>query len=425
MNILLDFRPFLNEIPSNGQYFCEDFCHALFRNNSSDVFYIWTTGGEHLPAQYKFDQYSNVRRIHTNIEIDRLYTLIRFFGYPAIDDLVETLAMKNGHMAWVGKFDVAFFATPMPVLLEGDCLHVQITNHLKPLHTPDIFLEDHMKYQEKKWYKKNWSNADINVVPSEFLANELRKEIDEDDNPIFLSNVGITQNIIRFVPNEDVNIKEEEIDDIIEMNDLYNERSYQQKKYDELPTHFFYSKETLETIENTLKAFSLFRGRYSHSIVELIIEEPFKDAFKFTNFLSRNNYIKIIPPVLSNDKIIILSKCIAFIQPDIYNTEGISLLEAMKCGAPIICSSFGVFPEICPPSNYFFDPMSYNELFRGMKHMYNLHKFHIEEEDNSEYNILSQENIKIASENKYSWDDITLNLMRNIQDILEEKEFGM
>ena len=56
MNILLDFRPFLNEIPSNGEYFCEDFCHALFRNNPNDVFYIWTTGDEHLPPKYKFDK---------------------------------------------------------------------------------------------------------------------------------------------------------------------------------------------------------------------------------------------------------------------------------------------------------------------------------------------------------------------------------
>ncbi len=421
MNILLDFRPFLNKIPSNGEYFCKDFFHALFRNNPSDVFYIWTTGSEHLSSEYKFDQYHNVRRIHTEIEIDTLYRLITFLKYPAIDDLVETLAMKNGHMSWVGKFDVAFFATPMPVLLEGDCIHVQITNHLKPLHYPEIFLENHMKYQEKKYYKKNWKNADINIVPSQFLANELATDIDEDDedeeSSIFVSSIGITQDIARFTPNEDFTIEEDEIDDILEMNNQYKENTIQQKIYDDLPDSFFYSQETLETISNTIQAFALFSSRYSNANIKLIIEEPFIDAFKFTAFLKRADNIIIIPPSSKEKRIILYSKCAGFIKPDMYNTEGQTLLEAMKCGALIICSTHGALPEICPSENFFFNPTLYTELFKEMKNLYNL--------DETEKDILSKKNITIASSHEYSWDDITINIMAKLADLLEEKELSI
>ena len=424
MNVLLDFRPFLNEIPSNGDFFCEDFFHALFRNSPNDVFYIWTTGSEHLLPQYKFDQYHNVRRIHTEIEIDKLYRLIRYMNYPSIDDLVETLAMKNGHMAWVGKFDVAFFATPMPVLLEGDCVHVQITNHLKPLHTPNIFLESHMQYQEKKWYVKNWKNADINIVPSEFLVSELRNYIneDDDDTSIFVSNVGLTQNINRYTPDENLyekNIQDnkDEIHDILEMDSLYKESAKTKKIYDELPDKFFYSKETTDTIENTLKAFSLFCGRFPDANLHLIVEEPFLDAFKFTHYLKRGDNISIIPPATEEKKIILYSKCTAFISPDIYNTEGKCILEAMKCGAIILSSSYGAFPEICPDSNFFFDPHSYTELFKAMKYAHTL--------ETTDKKILSDHNIAISSSSQYSWDDITEKIMANLSEILEEKELSM
>ncbi len=419
MNILLDFRPFLHKIPSNGEYFCEDFFHALFRNHPSDIFYIWTTGSEHLPAQYKFDQYHNVRRIHTEIEIDTLYRLISYLKYPSIDDLVETLAMKNGHMAWVGKFDAAFFATPMPVLLEGDCIHVQITNHLKPLHYPDMFLQEFMQYQEKKAYIKNWKNADINIVPSNFLAKELLQNIDEDsdETSIFKSNIGVTQDIIRFIPHEGFNINESQDQDILEMNTEYKANTAQQEIYDDLPEHFFYSQETIDTVQNTIQAFSLFCSRYSQSEMHLIIEEPFKDAFKFTHFLQRNNKIIIIPPASKEKKIILYSKCIAFIKPDIYDTEGKGLLEAMKCGSILICSTYGALPEICPSENFFFSPTESTELFKQMKNAYN-----IKEE---EKNTISQNNITVASSSQYSWDDITIAIIKNIADLLEEKELSM
>ncbi len=418
MNILLDFRPFINKIPSNGEYFCKDFFHALFRNNPSDIFYIWTTGSEHLPPQYKFDTHANVRRIHTEIEINTLYTLIHFFQYPAIDDLVETLAMKNGHMAWVGKFDAAFFSTPMPVLLEGDCLHVHITNHLQPLHTPEIFHKDHMKYQALKFYKKNWKNADINIIPSEFLAKELEKEVNEEDDEtcLFISNIGVPQNISRFIPDSEPIITEDALD-ILELNETYQETLQHQAIYESLPSKFFYAKATLQTIQTILKAFSLFSQRFPEDNIQIIIEEPFPDAFKYTHFLQRSEAVRIIPPEHREKRILLYSKCLFFIDANEYDTEGKYTLEAMKCGSPIISSTYGALPEICPSENFFFDPLSYSELFKAMKSAYR--------STNETIAHISRKNTAIANQHKYCWDDITTAIMNKIKDTIEEREMSI
>jgi glycosyltransferase involved in cell wall biosynthesis len=432
MHILIDFRPFTNNIPSNGDFFCEDLLHAFFRNHPSDIFYIWTSGNEKLTNELKFDTYSNIRRIHTDIQINTLYRLIRFLKYPAIDDLVETLAMKNGHLPWTGQFDIAFFATPMPVLLEGNCFHVHITSHLKALHTPEIFEKNSMQYQKKNWYKKNWNNANLNIVPSKFLADEISNFIDDsEESPIFVSNIGVKQNITRFqnLQNHETEIQNNNLNNLenlnlIELDEQYQKNKKENEYYNSLPEKFFFIIGNINTIEQTIKAFNLFIGRYPDSNMKLLIEEPFNEAFKFLSFLSRSNNITVLPTINYNNKIIILSKCIAFIDHSLYNTEGKNILEAMRSGASIICSSFGALPEICPKENFFFDPSSYHDLLSKLKECYKSYLNKLDN-NNSQYQKLSELNIKLSTDSKFSWDNIAIDIMSKILNILEEQESGL
>ncbi len=409
MYILIDFKPFTQQIPSNGELFCEDFFHALFRNHPEHVFYLWTTGDDILEKKDRFEDYSNVRRVHTAISATRLYRLIRFLGYPFIDDLVETLAMKNGHLPWTGKFDAIFCNTPFPTLFEEDCFHVQFTNHLKPLHSPELYTKESMEYQSGKWYKKNISSADLNIVPSLFAKNEIL-ELDADEENIHISGIGITKSINKYTPQnreEDIQQHLENNNSLSDVENIYEEHN----EWDTLPEKFLFVHCDLHSFQTVIKAFELFRARFSNENWILIIEEPF--AGNFSHFKQWHN-VEILPPLPKNKKEIILSKCFAYINASLYDTTGKKILEAMRCGAPILSSSHGCFPEICPKHSLFFDPLSFSDLFTQMKVLYT---------DETLQQNLEEKGILESHLPKFSWDDISINIMKEITSKLEEREF--
>ncbi len=56
----------------------------------------------------------------------------------------------------------------------------------------------------------------------------------------------------------------------------------------------------------------------------------------------------------------LMSNCRAFIFPSVYEGFGIPPLEAMLCGAPVLCSNASCMPEIYEDTVRYFDPYDYN-----------------------------------------------------------------
>ena len=53
-----------------------------------------------------------------------------------------------------------------------------------------------------------------------------------------------------------------------------------------------------------------------------------------------------------------LSACDYFIFPSLYEGFGLPVLEAMKCGAPLLCSRASALPEVAGEAAFYFDPSS-------------------------------------------------------------------
>ncbi len=52
----------------------------------------------------------------------------------------------------------------------------------------------------------------------------------------------------------------------------------------------------------------------------------------------------------------------AFVYPSLYEGFGLPLLEAMKCGCPVVCSNTSSMPEIAGDAAHYFDPEDEEEL---------------------------------------------------------------
>lgn len=56
------------------------------------------------------------------------------------------------------------------------------------------------------------------------------------------------------------------------------------------------------------------------------------------------------------------SQAALFVYPSLYEGFGLPLLEAMRCGCPVVCSNTSSMPEIAGDAVFYFDPMNEEEM---------------------------------------------------------------
>ena len=94
-----------------------------------------------------------------------------------------------------------------------------------------------------------------------------------------------------------------------------------------------------------------------------------------------------------------------FVYPSFYEGFGISPLEAMSMGCPVIASNESSIPEVVGDAAILFDPHSNDELIDAIESLY----------DESKKNVLIKRGFE--QEKKFSWDKMaseTLDIYKSI-----------
>lgn len=136
------------------------------------------------------------------------------------------------------------------------------------------------------------------------------------------------------------------------------------KPYILFVSHLHSYKNVTQLIEGFGKAIDILNDER----VQLIIAGRVKDRKYFSKIIDVVKRYRLIERVrflgqVSQEKLIFLyTDCSLFIFPSTCENCPMVLIEAMSCGAPILCSRLSVMPEICGDAVLYFDPYDINDI---------------------------------------------------------------
>ena len=113
------------------------------------------------------------------------------------------------------------------------------------------------------------------------------------------------------------------------------------------------------------------------------------------NFVHANGLadkVKFLGYVTDEQLSMLYSSCFAFVYPSFYEGFGLPVLEAMSCGAAVICSNSTSLPEVAGDAALLIDPKSSRSLQQAMQEL--LH---------SRESVCRLRKAGVAQASKFSW----------------------
>lgn len=86
------------------------------------------------------------------------------------------------------------------------------------------------------------------------------------------------------------------------------------------------------------------------------------DIYTMSETLGIADKVKFLGYVADEDLPALFARCEAFVLPSLSEGFGITVLEAMLCGAPVVCSRAGALPEVGGDAALYFDPKSVDDM---------------------------------------------------------------
>jgi glycosyltransferase involved in cell wall biosynthesis len=81
----------------------------------------------------------------------------------------------------------------------------------------------------------------------------------------------------------------------------------------------------------------------------------------------RSDHILVTGPISDSDLAALYNGCSIFVFPSLYEGFGLPPLEAMACGAPVVCSNASSLPEVVGDAARLIDPLDVNGLTDAMR----------------------------------------------------------
>nr|NQU90026.1 glycosyltransferase family 4 protein [Bacteroidota bacterium] len=139
-----------------------------------------------------------------------------------------------------------------------------------------------------------------------------------------------------------------------------------------LPDEFIFFLGNTDPKKNTkgaLKAYSDFLKKFNRKIPLVMLDYDMDELRKLLNEIGDPDMEKLIHLtgyVVNTDLPAIYSLCALFLYPSLRESFGIPMLEAMRCGIPVITSNTSSMPEVSGEKAYIVDPYKPEEITEGI-----------------------------------------------------------
>lgn len=182
-----------------------------------------------------------------------------------------------------------------------------------------------------------------------------------------------------------------------------------QQKFDIKEPYFMFHgawqvhKNIMKMIQGFVEFIKLNKANQKYQL--LICSDPGTEYLQVKNEIHNLKLDKniVITPSFVNDEELtaLLTGCKLYIFPSLYEGFGLTPLEAMTCGAPVISSNRSCIPEVLGDAAYYFNPRNEKEIARAIQVVISNPKLQ-EELKNKGFKRIK----------KYSWEEYTKSIHR-------------
>lgn len=364
-------------------------CNILLKNSSrSGIFFVSYNillellKSPDIEVYLYTDNYKKLKKtINTYPEFKDCVIYKTSFLNNILDNLVDTMYANKGILSLTAKFMYCFINFINKKMLKFWKFN-DIDAYLSPMKAvPDFILN-------KKNIKKYVVLHDTIPLINDYRGvkhgwyEKLIKSINKEDY-YFANSQCTKQDFIKYVPN----INPEHIEVIplstgkpyFKINDT-NEINRVKEKYNiPLDKKYIFSLCNLDPRKNLIFSMKNFLKFIEKNKIEDFVfvmgGKPFPDFEKIFNQNLENlevskNKILQIGYVDDEDMSALYSGAEMFLFPSLYEGFGMPVLEAMKCGLPVICSNISSIPEVIGDCGITINPTSDEEMVSAIEKMY-------------------------------------------------------
>ena len=335
MKIAIDLRPLMAGKISGGEVYMTSMLKALFEEDKENEYVLWYNTFKDINTSHFPVDYCNVTLKRTRIPNKILNIFLSILRWPKVDRMIG----KGINILWVPD--------PRPAPVSKECKKI-ITFH-------DLSFEDFkssFKRKTRLWHrvvrpKKEAEEANGIIAVSKFTKGQLVDEYGIDPEKITV--------IYEAAPEH------------LKPDNSPEEFARIQKKYN-LPNRYFLCLSTLELRKNIAGAIHGYIEwrRNTEADVDLVIAG--KKHLSIFNDLSLKKYpsIHMTGFIDEKDKGILYQNALAFLYPSFYEGFGLPVLEAMRCGTPVITSDATSIPEVAGDAAVLINPNLHHEIKKAI-----------------------------------------------------------
>ena len=383
MNIAIDVRPLMGGKWSGVETYIYYLIKHITLLDPTDNYVLFANARSdqkhHIPDFGR----KNIQIVQTHIPNKLLNFSLLFCKYPKLDRLIERKINQ--------QIDAWIFPDLRPYSLRKNVASIQTVHDLCFEHYPNFFSRKSRLWFKLIQPKQLIKKADKIIAVSASTKQDLEKTYK--------------------IPSEHIRVIYEGINE--EFSSRINDLSWIniQNKY-RLPAEYFLFLSTLEprkNLKNLILAFEKYKSKKDNQAKLVLVGEEQADIFSKLHIPKSNDIIQT-GFITEDEKPYFYKHAKALIYPSFFEGFGLPLLEAMKCGTPIITSNTSSMPEIAGSAAIYIDPKNVESMTSAMEKIedINIRKFLTEK---------SRDQIK-----KFKWDECAKTTLELIKEVVANKQ---